>query len=45
MLLGDCLKELIFECQIRKLSPRTIKSYKNNTALFIYCEIKLFKIQ
>ncbi|QUH20473.1 hypothetical protein [Alkaliphilus sp. B6464] len=40
MLLEDCLKEFIFERQIRKLLPRTIKSYTNNTALFIKCELR-----
>ncbi len=32
---GDVLKEFIFDCRIRKLSERTIKSYRNNNlALF-----------
>lgn len=34
MLLGDVLKEFVFECEIRRLSKRTIMSYRNNTALF-----------
>ena len=29
MLNEDVLQEFIFECQMRKLSDRTIKSYKN----------------
>lgn len=39
MLLQDVLKEFIFDCRMRKLSERTIKSYKNNNlALFRYFE-------
>lgn len=39
MLLEDVLKEFIFDCQLRKLSERTIKSYKNNSlACFSYFE-------
>lgn len=35
MLNQDVLKEFIFDCQMRKLSERTIKSYRNNNlALF-----------
>lgn len=30
MLLEDVLKEFIFDCQLRKMSPKTIKGYKNN---------------
>lgn len=33
MLLEDCLKEFIFDCKLRKLSERTIKSYRNNNLL------------
>lgn len=33
MLLDDCLKEFIFDCRLRKLSDKTIKSYKNNNKL------------
>ncbi len=29
MLLEDVLKEFIFECKMRKLSPRTVQSYQN----------------
>ncbi len=29
MLLSEMLKEFIFDCEIRKMSSRTIKSYKN----------------
>jgi integrase/recombinase XerD len=32
--LNDVLKEFLFECEIKKYSKRTIKSYKNNNALF-----------
>ncbi|SHH14648.1 hypothetical protein SAMN02744040_01011 [Tepidibacter thalassicus DSM 15285] len=31
----DVLKEYIFDCQIRKLSKRTIKTYKINISLFL----------
>lgn len=34
MLLQDILKEFVFECEIKKLSMRTIKGYRNNNALF-----------
>lgn len=34
MLIKDILKEFIFELEIKKYSPRTIKSYRNNNALF-----------
>ncbi len=34
LLLEDVLKEFIFDCQIRNLSKRTIKSYKNNNMRF-----------
>ena len=27
---NDVLKEFVFECKLRKLSERTIKSYRNN---------------
>lgn len=37
MLNEDALKEFIFECKIRKLSDRTIKSYRNaNLRMFRY---------
>lgn len=39
MLAKDALKEFRFECQIKKFSPRTIRGYINNNALFLtYCE-------
>lgn len=39
MLNQDVLKEFIFDCQMRKLSERTIKSYRNNNlALFRFIE-------
>ena len=34
MLLDEVLKEFIFELEIKKFSKRTIKSYRNNNALF-----------
>ncbi|OAA84709.1 tyrosine-type recombinase/integrase [Clostridium ljungdahlii] len=34
MLLKDVLKEYIFDCEIRKMSNRTIKSYRNNNQRF-----------
>ena len=37
MLLEDALKEYLYDCQLRKLSPRTMKSIKNNNLrLFRY---------
>ena len=37
MLLEDALKEYLYDCQLRKLSPRTMKSIKNNNlGLFRY---------
>lgn len=39
MLNEDVLKEFIFDCKMRKLSDRTIKSYRNNNkALFRFIE-------
>lgn len=39
MLVQDLLKEFLFECQIRKFSPKTIRSYRNcNEAFFVYCK-------
>jgi len=35
MYLEDVLKEFIFECETRKLSKRTIKSYRNNNMRFL----------
>lgn len=34
MLIEDVLKEFIFDCEIRNLSERTIKGYKNNCSKF-----------
>lgn len=34
MLLEDVLKEFIYDCELRGLSPRTIKGYRNNNARF-----------
>lgn len=39
MLMGDCLKEFVFDCRLRKMSERTIRTYKSNcTRLFKYVE-------
>ena len=35
MLSKDCLEEFKVECDLRRLSPRTIKGYYNNTSLFL----------
>ena len=35
MLAKDCLEAFRVACNLRRLSPRTIKSYCNNTALFL----------
>ena len=35
MLAKDCLEEFKVECDLRRLSPRTIRSYYNSTALFL----------
>lgn len=34
MLLQDVLKEFIYDCEVRSLSPRTVKGYRNNNARF-----------
>jgi integrase/recombinase XerD len=34
MLLQDVLKEFVFDCEIRKMSIKTIKSYRNNNQKF-----------
>lgn len=34
LLLTDLLREYIYECEIKKYSPRTIKEYRNNIKLF-----------
>ena len=39
MILNDCLKEFVFDCRLRKLSEKTIKSYRGNCErLFQYLE-------
>lgn len=35
MLARDCLEEFKVECDLRRLSPRTTKSYYNSTSLFL----------
>lgn len=34
MQLDDILKEFIFDCEVKNFSKRTLKSYRNNNALF-----------
>ncbi|NMM61194.1 tyrosine-type recombinase/integrase [Clostridium sp. P21] len=34
MQLNDILKEFIFDCEVKNFSKRTLKSYRNNNALF-----------
>ena len=36
MLNQDIVKEFLFDCQMRKLSERTIKSYKNNNLKMLH---------
>ena len=39
MLSKECLEEFKLECELRRLSPRTIKGYYNNTMQFlVYAE-------
>ena len=39
MLNQDVLREFIFECEMRKLSPRTVQSYRNaNLRMLKYIE-------
>ena len=35
MLAKDCLEEFKVEWDLRRISPRTIKGYYNNTSLFL----------
>lgn len=44
MLLTDLLREYIYECEIKKYSPRTIKEYRNNIKLFFTYLKKEYKI-
>lgn len=44
MLLEDVLEEFIYDCEIRGLSPRTIKGYRNNNARFFKFLEDEFKI-
>ena len=44
MLINDALKEFIFDCEIRKISPRTLKSYRNNNLRFFNYIKKEFNI-
>ena len=48
MLLEDALKEYLYDCQLRKLSERTMKSLRNNNKrLFCYLdgEFALFEVE
>ncbi len=45
MLIEDVLKEFVFECKIKKLSERTVKSYKNNTSSFIIFSKNAFEVK
>lgn len=47
MFIKDLIKEFIYECEIRKYSPRTIKGYRNNNLLlanYIEKEFGIFNI-
>jgi integrase/recombinase XerD len=44
LLLRDLLREYIYECEIKKYSPRTIKEYRNNIKLFFNYLEKEYKI-
>lgn len=44
MLINEVLKEFIFDCEIRKISPRTLKSYRNNNQRFFNYIKKEFNI-
>lgn len=48
MNLEEILKEFLFDCKLRKLSQRTIKSYRNNNQVlfrFISLEYKITKVE
>ena len=39
MKIEHAIKEYLLEIEIRKFTPKTIKSYRNNLSLFLrYCE-------
>ncbi|WP_242966450.1 phage integrase SAM-like domain-containing protein [Clostridium sp. BSD9I1] len=44
MELNDILNEFIFDCQVKNYSKRTVKSYRNNNALFFNFLCKEFQI-
>jgi len=44
MLLNEALKEFLFDCEIRKISQRTLKSYRNNNLRFFNYKEKEFNI-
>ncbi|MCB2311595.1 phage integrase N-terminal SAM-like domain-containing protein [Clostridium tagluense] len=44
MLINEVLKEFIFDCEIRKISPRTLKSYRNNNQRFFNYSEKEFNV-
>lgn len=39
------LKEFVYECEVRKYSKRTIKSYKNNVDLFLNYTVKQLDVK
>lgn len=44
VLLKEVLKEFTFDCEIRKISPRTLKGYTNNNLRFLNFIEKEFNI-
>ena len=44
MLTKHCLQEFILDCQLRRLSPRTVKGYHNNTLNFLIYSEKHYEI-
>ena len=44
MLTKHCLQEFILDCQLRRLSPRTVKGYHNNTHNFLIYSEKHYEI-
>lgn len=44
MELNDILNEFVFDCQVKNYSKRTVKSYRNNNALFFNFLYKEFQI-
>ena len=44
MLVKEVLKEFAFDCEIRKISPRTLKGYRNNNLRFFNFIEKEYRI-